>query len=766
LPSNPETRKWNLKRRSVMHSSVLKRVRIAAMLFLVLGVASTLEAQNPPNWQVGDVVVCFGTGTCNVLRNTNNTNAGLVLISQVSDGFTGAGATNGAAINNTLHLLMTDAGITGSNGSNIVEYTIANVDPFTGAVIPHTVVTTFDGSNGGTSSNIQAVVLDSKGDMFVGNASPATIVELNPGGSTAASFTVPGNCIDSQLASLDLSSNGTTLYFTSGGGTIRQVSVPFPAALDCTQPASKLADFGPGVTLSGIRVLPAGSLAGVGNCMSSVTPSIGCPSGGFLVVATGMIDTDADSDPFDTTSGDDTNVCTGTFTTGPPGYCVLLLDSTGNIVVRYPITGQTTPRALTLDPLVADCTGGCSILSSPTVSHFWVGDSASAAFSQVAFADGTSTAFDASSCTGCGTVSNVQSLAIYGGEGANQPDLTKLFSGVVNSGAPTQTVNFPLPMAPADTNTMTVTVFNLPPGDTTLALYASLFPNASAQGASDGGVPCEPTTSVSTDCIVWKVDIDVPNTSTVATKFKAPTGIDINTDVFVDEHYDVTTFVGNFDPGGGRISVHSLHEVTPTAPAGGSCVYTSPAPKCFQNPGNLTFKFACSTFTGDVSTLVPRLSLVTPPPGTGPNPKPLLPLSGTGTNGANYRFNGTQWLFNWQAQNGVIRATTVDLSHQLETFFEDITVANKCPGLVTISLVTPKSGSVSGTTNVTITGTGFAKGATVTFGGVLATNPKVASNGKSITAITPAHAAGPVDVTVTNLDGGTATLAGGYTYKP
>jgi hypothetical protein len=110
-----------------MHSSILNRGYIAVMLFvfLVLGLASSSQAQNPPNWQVGDVVVCFGAGTCNVLRNTNNTNAGLVLLSQVSDGFTGAGATNGAAINNTLHLLMTDAGatnpITGNVGSNVVQ---------------------------------------------------------------------------------------------------------------------------------------------------------------------------------------------------------------------------------------------------------------------------------------------------------------------------------------------------------------------------------------------------------------------------------------------------------------------------------------------------------------------------------------------------------------------------------------------------------------------------------------------------------------------
>src|SRR5439155_2566511 len=129
--------------------------------------------------------------------------------SQVSDGFTGAGATNGAAINNTLHLLMTDAGATGTtNGSNIVEYTIANVDPFTGGVIPHTVVNTFDGSHSAASSNIQAVALDKKGDMFVGNA--GSIVELDPGGNFLGQFTVPssGTCAATTLASLDVSADG------------------------------------------------------------------------------------------------------------------------------------------------------------------------------------------------------------------------------------------------------------------------------------------------------------------------------------------------------------------------------------------------------------------------------------------------------------------------------------------------------------------------------------------------------------------------------
>ena len=49
---------------------------------------------------------------------------------------------------------------------------------------------------------------------------------------------------------------------------------------------------------------------------------------------------------------------------------------------------------------------------------------------------------------------------------------------------------------------------------------------------------------------------------------------------------------------------------------------------------------------------------------------------------------------------------------------------------------------------MTITGTNFASGATVTFGGTAATSVVVV-NGTTITATTPAHAAGAVTVTVT-----------------
>ena len=84
---------------------------------------------------------------------------------------------------------------------------------------------------------------------------------------------------------------------------------------------------------------------------------------------------------------------------------------------------------------------------------------------------------------------------------------------------------------------------------------------------------------------------------------------------------------------------------------------------------------------------------------------------------------------------------------------------------VTVTSISPNFGTVTGGTLVTINGTGFVAGATVTLGGTAATNVVVVSSIK-ITAKTPAHAAGAVNVTVTNTDTSTGTLTNGYNYQP
>jgi hypothetical protein len=80
----------------------------------------------------------------------------------------------------------------------------------------------------------------------------------------------------------------------------------------------------------------------------------------------------------------------------------------------------------------------------------------------------------------------------------------------------------------------------------------------------------------------------------------------------------------------------------------------------------------------------------------------------------------------------------------------------------TVTSCNPNDGAAAGGTPVTVGGTDFAAGATVTFDGASATSVVVVGP-TSITCVTPAGN-GVVDVKVTNTDTGNGTLSGGFSY--
>jgi uncharacterized protein YmfQ (DUF2313 family) len=84
------------------------------------------------------------------------------------------------------------------------------------------------------------------------------------------------------------------------------------------------------------------------------------------------------------------------------------------------------------------------------------------------------------------------------------------------------------------------------------------------------------------------------------------------------------------------------------------------------------------------------------------------------------------------------------------------------PDAPTIVSVSPAAGPRE--TAVTITGTGFVSGATVAFDGIPATSVVFVS-ATSITCVTPAHAAGAVNVVVRNPDLQTGTAINAFTYS-
>ncbi|MBD9544758.1 cadherin-like beta sandwich domain-containing protein [Ensifer sp. ENS04] len=89
---------------------------------------------------------------------------------------------------------------------------------------------------------------------------------------------------------------------------------------------------------------------------------------------------------------------------------------------------------------------------------------------------------------------------------------------------------------------------------------------------------------------------------------------------------------------------------------------------------------------------------------------------------------------------------------------------NRAPSPPSATSVNPASGPAAGGTSVVISGNDFTGATAISFGGTAAASFTVDS-ATQITATTPAHAAGSVDLAVTT-PGGTSTLTNAYTYIP
>jgi hypothetical protein len=81
----------------------------------------------------------------------------------------------------------------------------------------------------------------------------------------------------------------------------------------------------------------------------------------------------------------------------------------------------------------------------------------------------------------------------------------------------------------------------------------------------------------------------------------------------------------------------------------------------------------------------------------------------------------------------------------------------------TLISLTPNAGLTKGGDTVSIVGTGFENGATVTFGTNTASTVGYV-NSTNLLVVTPPSVSGAVDIVVTNVDGQVATLTNGFTY--
>ncbi len=149
-----------------------------------------------------------------------------------------------------------------------------------------------------------------------------------------------------------------------------------------------------------------------------------------------------------------------------------------------------------------------------------------------------------------------------------------------------------------------------------------------------------------------------------------------------------------------------------------------------------------------------------------------LTITGTGFPGASaVHFGATS------ATYSVLDATHIDATIPAGTGVVDVTVSTSAgtslataldhytytAAAVSVTGVSPTSGPTTGGQHVTITGTGFSNGATVTFGAAAGSAVTVVSP-TSITVTTPPHAKGTVDVRVTT-SGGASPITTGDRYK-
>ena len=111
--------------------------------------------------------------------------------------------------------------------------------------------------------------------------------------------------------------------------------------------------------------------------------------------------------------------------------------------------------------------------------------------------------------------------------------------------------------------------------------------------------------------------------------------------------------------------------------------------------------------------------------------------------------------------------TTMNTPTDLDATMDLTDVPDLAPAGPTITMVSPQSAVNTGGGTITITGTGFQQGATLTIGGVAATNVMVVS-ATQITATIPAKTAscGAAAIVVTNPNSQMATSATGFNYRP
>ena len=228
----------------------------------------------------------------------------------------------------------------------------------------------------------------------------------------------------------------------------------------------------------------------------------------------------------------------------------------------------------------------------------------------------------------------------------------------------------------------------------------------------------------------------------------------------------------NFVPGGTTLTLDG-NAITPTAVTATSITFDAPA----HPAGNVAVTVTTSGGTASVSggytyTDLPTVGTLSPASG------PLVGTSGVVLSGGNFVPGATTVIFDGQnivPSTVTTSSLTFDApSHAAGTVQVAVSTPGGTSGNVsggytyltapTVTTLAPTNGPVSGSSGVTLNGSGFIDGATtVNFDGRSITPTSVSALSLTFDA-PPAHGSGNVTVSVTTAGGTSGNVSGGFTY--
>ena len=203
------------------------------------------------------------------------------------------------------------------------------------------------------------------------------------------------------------------------------------------------------------------------------------------------------------------------------------------------------------------------------------------------------------------------------------------------------------------------------------------------------------------------------------------------------------------------------------------------------------FRVIAYNTSGQTSTPSAQVSYTVPgtPAPTSPTLTSVSPASGPTSGGTTITLTGTNFVSGATVRVGGAAATSITFASSTEITArtpagtagaQDVLITNPngraatrvaaftytstSSGTLTATSVSPQSGPTSGGTLITVDGTGFVSGATISIGGTAATGVSFVSSTR-LTARTPAKPAGGYNVVVRNPNRRTANTPHGFTYS-